>query len=88
MGVVRVRVVATAAVAWFVFPGNALVMFTGLIGGLVLGLVNAFKREPSPGLIVGYAPSFRFPPPTQNLTGLTVFTPRSPARISPPANST
>lgn len=48
-------IVATAAVAWFVFPGNALVMFTGLIGGLVLGLVNAFKREPSPGLIVGYA---------------------------------
>lgn len=48
-------VVATAAVAWFVFPGNALVMITGLIGGLVLGLVNAFKREPSPGLIVGYA---------------------------------
>lgn len=48
-------VVLTAAVAWFVFPGNALVMITGLLGGLVLGLVNAFKREPSPALIVGYA---------------------------------
>jgi uncharacterized YccA/Bax inhibitor family protein len=48
-------VVAAAAVAWFVFPGNALVMITGLLGGLVLGLVNAFKREPSPALIVGYA---------------------------------
>jgi uncharacterized YccA/Bax inhibitor family protein len=48
-------IVAAAAVAWFVFPGNALIMFTGLIGGLVLGLINAFKREPSPALIVGYA---------------------------------
>lgn len=27
----------------------------GLVVGLVLGLVNAFKREPSPLLIVGYA---------------------------------
>lgn len=48
-------VVASAAVAWFVFPGNGLVMITGLLGGLVLGLVNAFRREPSPALIVGYA---------------------------------
>lgn len=48
-------VFASAAVAWFVFPGNVLVMAVGVIGGLVLGLVNAFKREPSPGLIVGYA---------------------------------
>lgn len=28
--------------------------FVGMIVGLVLGLVNAFKREPSPGLIVAY----------------------------------
>ena len=48
-------IVTTAAAAWFLFPGNALVMITGLIGGLVLGLVNAFKREPSPALILGYA---------------------------------
>ncbi len=48
-------VVTTAAHAWFVFPGNMLVMITGLVGGLILGLVNAFKREPSPALIVGYA---------------------------------
>jgi uncharacterized YccA/Bax inhibitor family protein len=48
-------VVVSAAVAWFVFPGNVLVMAVGVIGGLVLGLVNAFKREPKPGLIVGYA---------------------------------
>src|SRR5690625_7397061 len=30
-------------------------MFVGLIGGIMLGLVNAFKREPSPGLILTYA---------------------------------
>lgn len=42
----------TAAVAWFVAPG---LMLVGLIGGLVLGLVNAFKREPSPALILAYA---------------------------------
>lgn len=48
-------VVGFAAVAWFLFPGNALVMFGGLIGGLVLGLVSAFRREPSPALIMGYA---------------------------------
>ena len=48
-------IVTTAAVAWFLFPGNALVMIVGLIGGLVLGLVNAFRREPSRGLILGYA---------------------------------
>jgi uncharacterized YccA/Bax inhibitor family protein len=29
-------------------------MIVGLIGGFVLGLVNAFKREPVPALILGY----------------------------------
>ena len=48
-------IVTTAAAAWFLFPGNSLVMITGLIGGLILGLVNAFRREPSPALILGYA---------------------------------
>ena len=41
----------TAALTWFLAPG---LMMVGLIGGLVLGLVNAFKREPSPGLILAY----------------------------------
>lgn len=40
-----------AAVGWFV-PG---LMMIGLIVGLVLGLVNAFKRNPSPVLILAYA---------------------------------
>lgn len=50
-------VVGTAAAAWFLVPPG--LQFVALIGGLalglVLGLVNAFKREPSPGLIMGYA---------------------------------
>ena len=43
--------VAVAAVTWFVAPG---LCWVGMIVGLVLGLVNAFKREPSPVLIVLY----------------------------------
>ncbi|QGQ20125.1 hypothetical protein GC089_14045 [Cellulomonas sp. JZ18] len=44
--------VAAAAVTWFVAPGLYIV---GAIVGLVLGLVNAFKRTPSPALIIAYA---------------------------------
>lgn len=40
-----------AAIGWWQ-PG---LVFIGLIGGLVLGLVNAFKKEPSPPLILAYA---------------------------------
>ncbi len=42
---------ATAAVGWF-FPPLA---FVGMIAGLVLGLINTFKRQPSVALIVSYA---------------------------------
>ncbi|MDO5701088.1 MAG: Bax inhibitor-1/YccA family protein [Bowdeniella nasicola] len=48
-------IVLTAAVHWFLIGPSMGLMFLGLIGGLVLGLVNAFKREPSPVLIMGYA---------------------------------
>ncbi|HEY8589029.1 MAG TPA: Bax inhibitor-1/YccA family protein [Naasia sp.] len=41
----------TAAIAWFI-PALA---FVGMIGGLILGLVNSFKKQPSVGLIVAYA---------------------------------
>ncbi|THJ67901.1 Bax inhibitor-1/YccA family protein [Arthrobacter echini] len=45
-----------AAVPAFVLPGLALpLMVVGALGGFVLGLVNAFKREPSPALILAYA---------------------------------
>ncbi|MBO1902188.1 Bax inhibitor-1/YccA family protein [Leucobacter weissii] len=44
-------VVAGAAVGWWI-PA---LMLPGAIVGLVLGLVNAFKKEPSVPLIVGYA---------------------------------
>jgi uncharacterized YccA/Bax inhibitor family protein len=49
-GIVFVALLAGAAVGWQV-PGLALI---GMIGGLALGLVNSFKRNPSPALIVGY----------------------------------
>lgn len=42
--------VVGAAVGWFV----PILLFPALIVGLVLGLVNAFKREPSPALILIY----------------------------------
>jgi len=48
-------VVGMAAVSWFVFGANMIVTFGAMVVGLVLGLVNAFKREPSPGLITAYA---------------------------------
>ena len=45
--------VAAAVVGWnFTSP---LTLWGGLIGGLVLGLVNTFKKVPSPALIVAYA---------------------------------
>jgi uncharacterized YccA/Bax inhibitor family protein len=50
-------VVVTAAFAWFVVP-DTLRMPVALVGalvGFVLGLVNSFKRNPSPALIVLYA---------------------------------
>jgi uncharacterized YccA/Bax inhibitor family protein len=40
-----------AGIGWF-NPGLAMI---GFIVGLVLGLVNAFKKEPSPALIITYA---------------------------------
>ncbi|MDO8106834.1 Bax inhibitor-1/YccA family protein [Isoptericola sp. b441] len=43
--------VAVAAATWYLAPG---LFWVGMIAGLVLGLVNAFKREPSPALIVAY----------------------------------
>lgn len=44
--------VATAAATWFLAPGLWIV---GALVGLVLGLVNAFKKNPSPVLITLYA---------------------------------
>ena len=44
-------VVVGGAIGWM-FP---MLMIPGMIAGLVLGLVNAFKKEPSKGLILAYA---------------------------------
>lgn len=46
-----VVLLAGAAVGWFV-PG---LMLPAVIVALVLGIVNAFKKVPSPALILGYA---------------------------------
>lgn len=49
--VLFITVVAFAAVGW-VIPA---LMIPGAIVGLVLGLVNSFKKQPSVPLIIGYA---------------------------------
>lgn len=49
-------VLVGAAIPAFVLPGLAVpLMVIGALGGFVLGLVNAFRREPSPALILAYA---------------------------------
>jgi uncharacterized YccA/Bax inhibitor family protein len=49
-------VLVGAAIPAFVVPGLALpLMVVGALGGFVLGLVNSFKREPAPALILAYA---------------------------------
>jgi uncharacterized YccA/Bax inhibitor family protein len=42
----------TGAFTWFFAPG---LFFPAMFVGLVLGLVNAFKKNPSPALIMAYA---------------------------------
>ena len=46
-----ILVIAGAAVGWWM----PILMLPGAIVGLVLGLVNSFKKEPSVPLIIGYA---------------------------------
>ncbi|TDK26773.1 Bax inhibitor-1/YccA family protein [Arthrobacter crusticola] len=49
-------VLVGAAIPVFLVPGLApVLMIVGLIGGFVLGLVNSFKREPVPALILAYS---------------------------------
>lgn len=50
-------VVLVAAAAWFAVPVSLTfpVLIVGALGGIALGLVNAFKKEPSPPLILAYA---------------------------------
>lgn len=44
--------VVTGALTWVLAPG---LFWVGMVVGLVLGLVNAFKKNPSPPLIIAYA---------------------------------
>ncbi|MFJ4263328.1 Bax inhibitor-1/YccA family protein [Paenarthrobacter nicotinovorans] len=51
-----VAVVVGAGVTLLVAPGlSSLLMIVGALGGFVLALVNTFKRQPSPALILAYA---------------------------------
>ena len=50
-GIMFAVLIVGAAVGWYV-PGLWIV---GMIVGLVLGLVNSFKREPNPALMLAYA---------------------------------
>lgn len=43
--------IATAVIGWML----PVLMFPGLIVGFILGLVNAFKKEPNVALIIAYA---------------------------------
>lgn len=45
-----------AGVTLFVAPGlSTMLMIVGALGGFVLALVNTFKKQPSPALILAYA---------------------------------
>jgi uncharacterized YccA/Bax inhibitor family protein len=46
---------ASAAFAWVATPGFGALPFIGMIGGLVLGLVIAFKQSTKPALHLAYA---------------------------------
>ncbi|WP_431813280.1 Bax inhibitor-1/YccA family protein [Kocuria sp. cx-455] len=50
-GVLLVCIVVTGVLGWMM----PILALPGALIGLVLGLVNAFKREPSPALIIAYA---------------------------------
>ncbi len=54
-GVVLGVIVLAGLLNGFVLGANPLLTFGGAIVGLVLGLVNSFKREPSRALILAYA---------------------------------
>lgn len=54
-------IVGVGAVSWFLatnpatYALGALVMVVGCVGALVTGLINSFKKVPSPALIITYA---------------------------------
>ena len=46
--------VVTSVASWYLTPTMPWLLWVGMIAGLVLGLVNAFRKEPSPPLIIAY----------------------------------
>lgn len=51
-GILLGIIVVTGALTWMLAPG---LFFVGAIAGLVLALVNIFKKRVSPGLVMAYA---------------------------------
>lgn len=47
--------IVAGVVGWQISSPSSPVWAVGMVGGLVLGLVNAFKKSPSPALILAYA---------------------------------
>lgn len=47
--------VAGAVIGWMAAPVLGMGIYAFAVAGFVLALVNIFKKEPSPGLILGYA---------------------------------
>jgi uncharacterized YccA/Bax inhibitor family protein len=54
-GALLAVLVVVAAATWALTPTLPWLYLVGAVVGLVLGLVNAFRRSPSPALIVAYA---------------------------------
>jgi uncharacterized YccA/Bax inhibitor family protein len=54
-GITLGTVLVGALVAWFVLPLNMGIAIGSALVAMVLGLIQSFKRTPSPVLIVGYA---------------------------------
>lgn len=52
-GIIFVVLLAAAAIGWQ--AQSPVLLFVGLFGGLALGLVNSFKRQVSPPLVLTYA---------------------------------
>lgn len=53
-GITFAALLVGAFIGWTTFDTIPGLYLIGLFGGLALGLINAFKREPSPPLIIGY----------------------------------
>lgn len=57
-GIVFALLLVSAATSWYLtlnVPSASGILFVGAIGAFILGLINSFKKEPSPVLISAYS---------------------------------